>query len=122
MPNPVVHWEIVSADKGKELQQFYADLFGWEVKSDNPFDYGTVDTHAGGINGGIGPTTGPTRVTIYAEVDDLQTYLDRAVGLGASVLLEPHEVIPGRVTLALFADPAGNVTGLLKSKSTTQET
>jgi predicted enzyme related to lactoylglutathione lyase len=117
MPNPVIHWEIVSAEHGRELQQFYADLFGWEVNADNPFGYGTVDTKAGGINGGIGPTEGPTRVTIYVEVDDLQAMLDSAVQLGATELMPVTEVIPGRVTLALFADPAGNVTGLLKRQA-----
>lgn len=120
MPNPVVHWEIVSSEKGKELQQFYADLFEWEIKADNPFDYGTVDTKAGGINGGIGPTPGPTRVTIYVQVADLQATLDKAVSLGGTVMMEPSELIPGRVTLALFADPVGNVTGLLKDYATAE--
>lgn len=115
MPNPVVHWEIVSDTHGKELQRFYADLFGWQVDTNNPFDYGLVDTQSGrGVNGGIGPTTGPTRVTIYAEVDDLQAYLDKAVSLGGQVLM-PVTEIPSAVTMALFSDPAGNCTGLIKS-------
>src|SRR5258708_33617499 len=88
MPNPVVHWEIVSNTRGEELQRFYADLFGWEVRADNPFNYGLVDRQTErGIAGGIGPTEGPSRVTIYAEVDDPQRYLDRAVSLRAAVLL-----------------------------------
>jgi predicted enzyme related to lactoylglutathione lyase len=115
MPNPIVHWEIVSPTHGKELQTFYRDLFGWQVDTNNPFDYGLVDTLTDrGANGGIGPTTGPTRVTIYAEVDDLQAYLDKAVSLGGQVMM-PVTEIPGAVTMAMFSDPAGNATGLIKS-------
>jgi uncharacterized protein len=115
MPNPVVHWEIVSASKGKQLQEFYANLFGWKVDTNNPMDYGLVDTETGrGANGGIGPTEGPSRVTVYAEVDDLQAYLDKAVSLGGQVLM-PVTEIPGAATIALFADPDGNITGLIKS-------
>ena len=117
MPNPITHWEIVSASKGKDLQDFYANLFDWKVDANNPFNYGLVDTATeSGINGGIGPTEGPSRVTIYAEVDDLQAYLDKAVSLGATVQMEPTE-IPGAVTMAMFADPDGNSFGLIKSGS-----
>ena len=38
MPNPVIHWEITGKDAPK-LQQFYADLFGWNVDSNNPMNY-----------------------------------------------------------------------------------
>jgi len=49
----VTHFEIHGKD-GAALQKFYADLFDWHVDSNNPMDYGMVDTHAGnGINGGI---------------------------------------------------------------------
>ena len=114
MPNPVVHWEIVSSTRGKELQEFYATLFGWEINTNNPFDYGVVDTQTDhGINGGVGPTQGPSRVTIYAEVDDLQAYLDTVVELGGTVVM-PITEIPGAVTMALFSDPDGNITGLIQ--------
>ena len=53
MPNPVIHWEITGKDAPK-LQQFYANLFGWNVDSNNPMNYGLVDTQTeDGINGGI---------------------------------------------------------------------
>lgn len=117
MPNPVVHWEIAS-DKPAELNAFYRDLFGWKVDADNQYDYGMVDTQTEqGINGGIGGTMGgPRRVTVYAEVDDLQTYLDKAVSLGGKIMMEPTE-IPGTVTMAMFADPDGNAFGLIKRGS-----
>ncbi len=74
-----------------------------------------VDTHAeGGINGGIAPANdGTSRATFYAQVDDLQAYLDKAERLGGKTVLPPTE-IPDMVTLAMFTDPEGNMMGLIK--------
>ena len=113
MPNPVVHWEIQCKD-AKKAQQFYSRLFGWHVDANNPMNYGMVDTRDEvGINGGIGPCDGPNRVTFYIQVADLQAFLDKATRLGGKVVMPPTE-IPDTVTLAMFADPEGNVIGLVK--------
>jgi predicted enzyme related to lactoylglutathione lyase len=115
MPNPVVHFEIVGKD-GKKLQEFYAGLFGWKVDADNEWNYGMVDTETPGqgIAGGIGPTMdGQARVTVYAQVPDLQASIDKAVTLGGKVLM-PITEIPGAVTMAMVADPEGNTMGLIK--------
>ena len=114
MSAPVVHFEIMGG-KGNELEKFYGELFGWKINSDNPMKYGIIDTGAGpqGINGGVGPAhDGNTRVSIYVQVDSLQAALDRAERLGGKTVLAPTEV-PGGPRLAMFADPAGNITGLL---------
>jgi uncharacterized protein len=114
MGAPVVHFEIMGG-KGVELETFYRELFGWTINSNNPMKYGIVDTGGTrpGINGGVGPTNdGSKRVSIYAEVSDLQATLDTAVKLGGKTILAPTEV-PGGPKLAMFADPVGNVTGLL---------
>jgi hypothetical protein len=114
MPNPVVHFEVQARDAGK-IQEFYQKLFDWHVNADNPMNYGIVDTHAeGGIGGGIGPAMdGVNRVTFYAQVDDLQKYLDKAEELGGKTIMPPTE-IPDMVTLAMFTDPEGNVIGMVK--------
>jgi len=114
MGQPVVHFEIYGKDS-KGLQQFYSELFGWKVDSNNPMNYGLVDTGGGrGINGGIAQAQpGTPSVTIYIEVDDLQAYLDKAVKMGSKVLV-PATEIPGTVTYALFSDPEGNAVGLVK--------
>ena len=114
MPNPVVHWEIQTSNSDK-VGEFFAKLFDWHVDSDNPFNYGMVDTHAeGGINGGIGGQgSGVNRVTFYVQVDDLDAYLKKAESLGGKTITPPME-IPGVVTLAHFADPEGNVVGIIK--------
>ena len=113
MPNPVVHWEITARD-AKKMEEFYANLFGWHVESDNPMNYGFVDTHTDtGINGGIPQAQegDQPRVILYVEVDDLQAYLDRAEELGGRTLMPPTE-IPGIVTIAMFADPEGQHDGV----------
>ena len=119
MPNPVVHFEIVSTDVEKS-QAFFKELFDWHIEP-MPMEhmpgmvYGMVDTHSGGISGGISSTPdGQTHVTFYIEVDDLQAYLDKAESLGGKTVL-PVTEIPGMVTLAMFSDPAGAVVGLVKS-------
>ena len=115
MPNPVVHWEIQSNTPEKS-REFYTQLFGWHVDANNPYNYGIVDTQSdGGINGGIGPTGdgGPSRVTFYVQVDDLQALLDKAESLGAKTIMTPTQVTDD-VTIALFSDLEGNAIGLLK--------
>jgi predicted enzyme related to lactoylglutathione lyase len=112
MANPVVHWEITARD-GPKQQQFYRQLFDWQVSTDNPLNYAYVNTGGGGINGGILQQTGRniSYVTIYVYVDDLQTYLDKAEQLGGKTVMPPT-AIPNVGKLALFQDPEGNFIGL----------
>jgi len=117
MGAPVVHFEIMGGE-GSELETFYGHLFGWKINSNNPMKYGIVETGGGpgGINGGVGPTNDASkRVSVYAQVEDLQATLDRVEQLGGKTVLPPTEV-PGGPELAMFADLAGNITGLLLKK------
>ena len=110
----VVHFEIMGGE-GSELETFYRELFGWKIDSNNPMKYGMVDTAGGpgSISGGVGRSQdGSRRVSVYAQVEDLQATLDRVERLGGKTVLQPTEV-PGGPKLAMFADPAGNITGLL---------
>ena len=112
MPNPVMHFELIGKD-AIALQKFYADLFDWKLSPPMAEfgNYSLLDNEGRGIGGGIGE--GDPRVTVYIEVDDPQAYLDRAAKAGATVLM-PVSKVTEDTTIALFADPAGNVTGLLK--------
>ena len=112
MPNPVVHFEIQTQNP-ERCQKFFADLFSWHVDTSNPMNYGFVDTHDEGINGGIGATgSGENMVTVYVQVDDIQAYLDKAESLGGKTVV-PVTEIPSAVTLAIFSDPDGNRVGLV---------
>ena len=118
MPNPIVHFEIMGSDSAK-TQQFYTDLFGWTISSDNPAKYGlafTQDDDGIGINGGIGGADqgGGVYVAVYAQVDDPQAYLDKAVSMGAKEIIPVTEVPGMPILVATFADPDGNCIGLVK--------
>jgi uncharacterized protein len=114
MPNPVVHFEVTGKD-GKKLQDFYSNVFGWKVNADNPMNYGIVDAAdtGGGIGGGISAGDGGTKqVTVYIAVDNPQAYLDKVESKGGKTVM-PVTEIPGMVILAQFADPEGNVVGII---------
>jgi predicted enzyme related to lactoylglutathione lyase len=119
MGQPVVHFEIIGTD-GEKLKDYYSELFGWEIDSDNPMKYGVVQREANtnadgvGIGGGIG--TGPEgyggHVTFYVEVPDVEAALAKAESLGGSRMMGPDEVMEG-LTIGLFTDPEGRVVGVV---------
>jgi uncharacterized protein len=113
---PVVHFEITGKD-AKRTQEFYGQLFGWEIEHMPEMDYGLVKPPDGvGIGGGVtGATDRPSSVTVYVAVDDLQRYLDKAVAMGAKTIVPPTTV-PGMVSFALFTDPDGNLMGIVHNQ------
>jgi predicted enzyme related to lactoylglutathione lyase len=115
MGAPIVHFEINGKDF-RRSEDFYRTLFGWQIQDVPAINYGMVDTGVKmGINGGIGqldPGEMPF-VTFYAQVEDLQLYLDKAVSLGAKIII-PVTVVPDMVTFAMFSDPDGCRVGLVK--------
>ena len=114
MGAPVVHFDLYGKDAAA-LQEFYEKAFDWHVDTNNPMNYGLVDTGAGsGINGGISSNEHMDNGTIvYIEAHDPQAMLDKVVSLGGEVVMP---VMEGPITLALFKDPAGNVVGLVKTQ------
>lgn len=116
MGQPVLYFEIISP-KRKESCDFYASLFGWEMMTNQDPNYAVAMTGGdNGVIGGIGQAEadGDERVSVYAGVDDVQAYLDKAEKLGGKTVQPPTD-IPGYGTVALFADPAGQITGLWKT-------
>src|SRR3954469_23737014 len=112
MGNPVVHFEIMGGD-GKKLKSFYSDLFGWKIDSNNPMNYGMVETGGdGGINGGVGDGEDWSGTPGYIAVPDLQEGPAQIGEAGGKRVMEPQEL--PMVSLALFEDPEGNVVGLVK--------
>src|SRR5262245_24964281 len=117
MGNPVTHFEIHGVD-GEKIQAFYATVFGWEIDTNNPMDYGMMSApdHEG-IGGGITRSmTGTPMVTIYVEVPDFDATLAEVEANGGRTVMPPGEV-PGGPRLAQFADPDGNVIGLTQAGS-----
>ena len=111
----VTHFEINARD-GKKAQEFYAALFDWKIDSNNPMNYGIVMTGLKmGIGGGIGQVEADKQpfVTIYVQVENPQAYVAKAVSMGAKEVL-PITVIPNMVTYGIFADPDGNMVGIVE--------
>lgn len=113
MSNPVVHFEITGTDAAR-LWQFYSAVFGWKINSDNPMNYGLVDAAEGGIGGGI--AQGEPQAMFYIQVDDPNAHLAKIQAAGGRVV-QDVQTIPGMVTFATFADPEGNIVGLVASET-----
>jgi predicted enzyme related to lactoylglutathione lyase len=114
MGNPVVHFEVVGSD-GAKLQQFYGELFGWKINADNPMNYGIVDNGGEGINGGVGQAPdGSRQVTWYVQVPSIDDYLQKAEGMGGKTVMPRTEM--DMVTMAMVADPEGNIVGLVEGE------
>jgi predicted enzyme related to lactoylglutathione lyase len=114
MANPVVHFEIRSADPDA-ARKFYGQLFGWTFPDGGMPGYTYVDTGVeGGVPGGISPLQGgEALVTFFVGVPDVAATLEAAVAQGGRII-QPATEVPG-VTFGLLADPQGQVVGLAQA-------
>jgi hypothetical protein len=121
MGQPVVHFEIIGKD-GDALKAYYAELFDWNIVSDNEMGYGVVsrEGHTApdgtGIGGGVagGPEGYDGHVTFYVAVEDVEAALAKAEQLGGKRLFGPDEVMPGLI-IGQFTDPEGHMIGVVDS-------
>ena len=121
MGQAVVHFEVVGKD-GDALRRYYGELFGWNIDTNNPMQYGMVDgkdnrTVSGdtGIGGGVaqGPDGYEGHVTFYVAVPDVEAALQKAESLGGRRVMGPENIMD-MVELGQFTDPEGNLIGLVK--------
>ncbi len=115
---PVVHFEIMGKD-GEALKRYYAELFEWEINSNNPMNYGIVDREQNlsedgvGIGGGIATTpAGAASVSVYVQVPDVEAALGKAERLGGTRVMGPEQVMDSLV-IGMFTDPEGNLMGVM---------
>ncbi len=110
---PIVHIELSVADR-EAAAAFYRDLFGWSFSHYPDQRYTTFE--AGEISGMLNADPDalgePGSVLIYVGSHDVAADLAHAEALGAEVIV-PRVPIPGVGWLGVFADPAGNLIGLL---------
>jgi len=115
-PAAVMHWEIQSKQP-EVLHEFYGDVFGWAIDTNNEFNYGLVSSKgtSGGIDGGIGPSSGEdARVLVYAAVPSISTTLKRIEELGGKTIMPRTDM--GPVVMAIYLDPEGNTMGLIEDR------
>jgi predicted enzyme related to lactoylglutathione lyase len=123
MGQPVIHFEIVGND-AKRLQNYYAELFGWEIDANNPLNYGVVtrdgnvNADGAGIGGGVMGMPGgyAGHVTFYVEVPDVEAALAKAESLGGKRLMGPDQ-LPDGPEIGQFTDPEGHMVGVMKPAS-----
>jgi predicted enzyme related to lactoylglutathione lyase len=108
----VVHWEVQARDPAKQ-QAFFGELFSWRIDANNSMSYGMVEAGStDGIGGGIGGGSGASLVTVYVQVDDIDSTLAKAESLGAQTIMPRTDI--GMIIMAQFRDPEGNVIGLVE--------
>ncbi|MEZ0067108.1 putative enzyme related to lactoylglutathione lyase [Streptacidiphilus sp. MAP12-20] len=111
--HPAPAWFDISTPDAARSRRFYQEMFGWPV---NVLDetYALVGDTDGRPTGGIGqsgPDSPFTGIVVYFRVDDVDSTLVRAEALGGTRVMEPTETPVSRI--AVFADPDGNLIGLL---------
>ena len=93
----------------EETARFYSSLFGWKVDADNPMGYRQIHTgSAEGIQGGIwpAPPQATNFVQLFMSVEDVSASVEKALGLGAKVLIPPTR-LPEGDEMAVLHDPHG---------------
>jgi uncharacterized protein len=112
MGKPVVHFEVYGRNP-MALNDFYSKAFGWEIHVQPETNYGLVHTNADGkgIEGGIGE--GAPRVNFVIEVPDLDKALVEIEKVGGKTVTPVTDM--GMIVFAEFADPEGNVLGIVKA-------
>jgi len=110
--HPIVHVEISSKDRVAS-GKFYNELFGWEVRQIPEMQYATFET--GSVGGGFNPVREDYpagTISLYVNTEDIEATLVKVQELGGKILAHKTE-IPGVGWFGLFADPTGNMLGLL---------
>ena len=93
----------------------YAALLGVQPSADAPYYVGfeAAGQHIGLVPGG-GPQ-GMTSPVAYWHVPDIEAKLAEVTAAGATLKESPRDVGGGRL-VATFADPDGNVLGLIQDR------
>ena len=115
----VPSWVDLNTPDIDKAREFYGRLFGWKIDAGPP--------EAGGYSiaslrdkpvAGIGPQQqpGPSFWTTYVNVDDADLVVKKAQENGATVFMEPFDVMDaGR--MAIFADPQGAVVAIWQPRN-----
>ena len=108
----VPSWVDIGMADPKAGLAFYGELFGWEgLDMGEEAGHYTIASKGGKQVAAISPAQddpGPPRWTTYVNVDDIDAVAQKAKSAGATVIVEPMDVMTaGR--MAIFQDTTGAV-------------
>jgi predicted enzyme related to lactoylglutathione lyase len=109
-PNTMCWNALVSTDTGA-AKTFYKAVFGWDAQDQgDPVAYTEWKLGERSVGGLLAkpaemPAAVPSHWGVYFAVEDTDAMIERAKGLGASVIVPPMDVEPGR--FAGLMDPTG---------------
>jgi predicted enzyme related to lactoylglutathione lyase len=105
----------------ERAKSFYTGMFGWKYEPLAEYDaeayWQILAGDAAAVNGALvgspGRETPRGRTSLlYLHVSDLEQSVDRARGLGGSVVLGRTKISESGGSFAIVADPEGNELGL----------
>ena len=109
----IVHFEI-PADDLKRAQQFYGDLFGWEIKpQEGAEEYLMISSNEeNGVEGGILKRRAPDQpITHYVDVDSVDDYTRKVAALKGEIIA-PKMPVPKKGYFAICKDTENNIFGI----------
>jgi hypothetical protein len=115
-------WSELMTDDLAEAKTFYGAVFGWDAETQGPEgEGGYTEWKVGGKSVG-GMMAKPTQMPadtpsfwgVYFAVADTDASVSKAQALGASVIMPPADIEPGR--FAVLADPVGAMFNILALK------
>jgi len=117
-------WADLSTPDPALAGEFYSDLFGWKIVTDEKDPSGYLHIKNGeGFIGGIPPAThrnpnAPPHWLIYIQVPNVEAAAAKAGQLGGKIFMPPRKM-ENVGTMAILADPQGAVFALFKSARST---
>jgi predicted enzyme related to lactoylglutathione lyase len=104
------NWVDISAKDTKAAQQYYGELFGWEVEDLGPDAGGYAFFRKDGkVAAGVGPLQmdeQPTVWSVYIGTDDAAAVAEKVTAAGGTVVAPPMDVM-GQGRMAVFQDSVG---------------
>jgi len=112
-------WTELNTRDTAAAKSFYADVFGWEPSDIDMGGMSYTEWKLGGASVAgmltmpdMVPAEVPAHWLVYFGVDDTDASVSRATELGATALVPPTDIPPGR--FAVLSDPDGAAFALIK--------
>jgi predicted enzyme related to lactoylglutathione lyase len=115
-------WSELNTRDLPAAKAFYTEVFGWEADDTEMGAMSYTEWKLGGNSVAgmmampeIVPAEVPAYWLVYFAVDDTDATVSRAIGAGATMLVPPTDIPPGR--FAVLSDPDGAAFAVIKMNS-----